>query len=77
MRIRPSSLPFFDPAKFERFTKSEKSKVLVDGRWTLAFSSQEMCKTAEAMVTREINLQQREVELQLNKLLENEFACSL
>lgn len=77
MRIRPSSLPFFDPAKFEIFTKSEKSKVLVDGRWTLAFSSQEMCKTAESMVTREINLQQREVELQLNKLLENEFACSL
>ncbi|KAJ1699995.1 hypothetical protein LUZ63_008507 [Rhynchospora breviuscula] len=77
MRIRPSSLPFFDPARFEAFTRSDKSKVLVDGRWTLAFSNQELCKAANSMVTQEMNLQQREVELQLNKLLENEFACSL
>jgi hypothetical protein len=70
-------LPFFDPAKFEAFTRRESSKVLVDGRWTLAFNSQELCNAAESMVARVMNLQQREVELQLNKLLENEFACSL
>jgi hypothetical protein len=70
-------LPFFDPAKFEAFTRREKAKVLVDGRWTLAFNSQELCNAAESMVVSEMNLQQREVELQLNKLLENEFACSL
>ncbi|XP_008799469.2 protein TRANSPARENT TESTA 9-like isoform X2 [Phoenix dactylifera] len=67
--IRPSTFPFLDPAKYDAFSKG-KAKILVDGRWTLAFRDEQSCKTAESMVIEEINLQRREVEQRLKPLLE-------
>ncbi|KAJ4709215.1 Protein CLEC16A like [Melia azedarach] len=68
LRIRPSTLPFIDPAKSGVYNKV-KSKALVDGRWTLAFRDEESCKTAYSMVLEEINLQSIEVERRLRPLL--------
>ncbi|XP_038983749.1 protein TRANSPARENT TESTA 9-like isoform X2 [Phoenix dactylifera] len=69
LRIRPSTLPFLDPAKYDAFSKG-KSKILVDGRWTLAFRDEQACKTAESMIIEGINLLCREVEERLKPLLE-------
>ncbi|KAJ3679462.1 hypothetical protein LUZ60_017473 [Juncus effusus] len=73
LRIRPSTLPFLDPSsKLSSFSKLSKPKVLVDGRWTLAFNSEESCEAAFEMVSKEASEQQRGVERELNKLLEND-----
>lgn len=69
LRIRPSTLPFLDPSKYNGFGKT-KMKVLVDGRWTLAFREEQVCKTAHSMVIEAMNLQQKEVERLVNQLLE-------
>ncbi|XP_072989463.1 protein TRANSPARENT TESTA 9 isoform X2 [Typha latifolia] len=69
LRIRPSTLPFLDPAKHDGFGKG-KLQILVDGRWTLAFRDEQACKAAESMIIEEMNLQQREVEKRLRPLLE-------
>ncbi|XP_021891482.1 uncharacterized protein LOC110809842 isoform X2 [Carica papaya] len=71
LRIRPSTLPFLDPAKRGAYGKL-KSKSLVDGRWTLAFRDEESCKNALSMILEEINLQRNEVERRLKPLLEVE-----
>lgn len=71
LRIRPSSLPFLDPTKrgvYEKF----KSKGLVDGKWTLAFMSDESCHSACSMVEREIDRQCSEVERRLQPLFDLE-----
>ncbi|KAG6529824.1 hypothetical protein ZIOFF_012038 [Zingiber officinale] len=68
LRIRPSTLPFLDPARSESFNKG-KTKNLIDGRWTLAFNDEEACKAAVAMLVEEINLQRSEVERRLIRLL--------
>ncbi|XP_042466189.1 protein TRANSPARENT TESTA 9-like [Zingiber officinale] len=68
LRIRPSTLPFLDPARSDSFNKG-KTKNLIDGRWTLAFNDEEACKAAEAMLVEEINLQRSEVERRLIRLL--------
>ncbi|PIN03963.1 hypothetical protein CDL12_23507 [Handroanthus impetiginosus] len=69
LRIRPSSLPFADPAK-HRAPGKVKSKALVDGRWTLAFRDEESCKYALSMILEEVKLQSHEVERSLQPLLE-------
>ncbi|XP_073117626.1 protein TRANSPARENT TESTA 9 isoform X2 [Elaeis guineensis] len=67
--IRPSTLPFLDPAKYDAFSKG-KAKILVDGRWTLAFRDEQACKTAKSMIIEGINMLHREVEERLKPLLE-------
>ncbi|CAK9171570.1 unnamed protein product [Ilex paraguariensis] len=71
LRIRPSSFPFTDTAKFAAHEKV-KTKVLVDGRWTLAFRDGESCKSALSMILEEINLQSSEVERRLKSILDLE-----
>ncbi|CAN6242258.1 unnamed protein product, partial [Urochloa humidicola] len=66
LRIRPSTLPFLDSEKH----KGKIKKYLVDGRWTLAFSDEQSCKAAEAMVIEEMKLQQDAVRKQLQPLVE-------
>ncbi|KAE9601632.1 hypothetical protein Lalb_Chr13g0299881 [Lupinus albus] len=68
LRIRPSSLPFLDPAKFSDHGKMKK-KTLVDGRWTLAFRDEESCKSAFAMIVEETNFLSDEVHRRLKPLL--------
>ncbi|KAF2309881.1 hypothetical protein GH714_005477 [Hevea brasiliensis] len=67
--IRPSSLPFVDPAKSVTSRKMNR-KALVDGRWTLAFRNEESCKIALSMILEEISQQSSEVERRLRPLLE-------
>ncbi|WOL13843.1 hypothetical protein Cni_G22623 [Canna indica] len=69
LRIRPSTLPFLDPSKYDLLNKG-KAKSLVDGRWTLAFKDEEACKAAESMLVEEINSQRTEVERRLRPLLQ-------
>ncbi|KAG0475216.1 hypothetical protein HPP92_014902 [Vanilla planifolia] len=67
LRIRPPNLPVLD-SKLEPFGKA-KTKVLVDGRWTLAFKDDQVCKLAESMVIEEMHLLQRQVEERLKPLV--------
>ncbi|KAE9609879.1 hypothetical protein Lalb_Chr07g0180711 [Lupinus albus] len=76
LRIRPSSLPFLDPAKFSEHGKM-KTKTLVDGRWTLAFRDEESCKSAFSMIVEEINFLSNEVHRRLKPLLNLEAATDL
>ncbi|XP_019463422.1 PREDICTED: uncharacterized protein LOC109362230 isoform X1 [Lupinus angustifolius] len=76
LRIRPSSLPFLDPAKFSEHGKM-KTKTLVDGRWTLAFRDEESCKSAFSMIVEEINFLSNEVHRRLQPLLNLETATDL
>lgn len=73
LRIRPLTLPFVDPANYDVFSKG-KAKILVDGRWTLAFRDEQACKTAESMIIEGINMLRREVEERLKQLLELDIA---
>ncbi|CAK9325834.1 unnamed protein product [Citrullus colocynthis] len=68
LRIRPSTLPFLDPAKHGTPLKL-KTKPFVDGRWILAFQDDDTCKSALSMVLEEINLQSKEVERRLKPLV--------
>ncbi|MED6216513.1 Protein TRANSPARENT TESTA 9, variant 2 [Stylosanthes scabra] len=72
LRIRPSSLPFLDSAKFNDHGKSKKA--LIDGRWTLAFRDEESCKSAFMMIVEEMGLQSDEVHRRLKPLLNLEMA---
>ncbi|KAK4483756.1 hypothetical protein RD792_010958 [Penstemon davidsonii] len=69
LRVRPSSFPFTDTAKYTVHGKV-KSKALVDGRWTLAFQNEESCKYALCMILEEVKFQSQEVERSLKPLLE-------
>lgn len=71
MRIRPSTLPFLDPAKSGAYGKV-KTKALVDGRWTMAFRDEESCKSALSMILEEAKLQSNEVERRLKPLFDLE-----
>ncbi|XP_030952476.1 protein TRANSPARENT TESTA 9 isoform X1 [Quercus lobata] len=71
VRIRPSTLPFLDPAKSGAYGKV-KTKALVDGRWTLAFRDEESCKSALSMILEEAKLQSNEVERRLKPLFDLE-----
>ncbi|KAJ6742030.1 hypothetical protein OIU85_016144 [Salix viminalis] len=76
LQIRPSTLPFLDPAKFITHGKA-KTKAPVDGRWTLAFMDDESCKSALSMTLEEIDLQSNEVEKRLKPLLNHEGAIDV
>ncbi|KAK7411971.1 hypothetical protein VNO78_03416 [Psophocarpus tetragonolobus] len=76
LRIRPSSLPVLDPAKFNAHGKL-KTKAFVDGRWTLAFRDEESCKSALSMIVEEINFLSEEVHRRLKPLLNLETALDL
>ncbi|KAH1232134.1 Protein TRANSPARENT TESTA 9 [Glycine max] len=76
LRIRPSSLPVLDPAKFNPNRKL-KTKAFVDGRWTLAFRDEESCKSALSMILEEINFLSDEVHRRLKPLLNLETALDL
>ncbi|XP_027192516.1 protein TRANSPARENT TESTA 9-like isoform X3 [Cicer arietinum] len=76
LRIRSSSLPFLDLAKSNDYRKM-KAKGLVDGRWTLAFSDEESCKSALLMIVEEINFLSDEVHRRLKPLLNLETAIDL
>ncbi|XP_022636187.1 uncharacterized protein LOC106761988 isoform X3 [Vigna radiata var. radiata] len=76
LRIRPSSLPVLDPAKFNTHGKL-KSKAFVDGRWTLAFRDEESCKSALCMIVEEINFLCDEVHRRLKPLLNLETSLNL
>ncbi|XP_057497807.1 protein TRANSPARENT TESTA 9-like isoform X2 [Actinidia eriantha] len=69
LRVRPSTFPFMDSAKYAAQGKL-KTHALVDGRWTLAFRDEDSCKSAVSMITEERNLQNNEVERRLNPLLD-------
>ncbi|XP_073290404.1 protein TRANSPARENT TESTA 9-like isoform X1 [Primulina huaijiensis] len=69
LQIRPSSFPFSDTSNYINREKV-KSKALVDGRWTLAFRDEEICKRALSMIVEEANLQSHQVESILKPLLE-------
>ncbi|KAF5178319.1 Transparent testa [Thalictrum thalictroides] len=69
LRIRPSTLPFVDPFKFDAFGKG-KAKSLIDGRWTLAFRDEESCKSSYSMILEEMDQLSNEVERRLKPLLE-------
>lgn len=73
LRIRPSSLPFIDSAKFNAYGKT-KARALVDGRWTLAFRDPESCKSAFVMIVEELNRLSDEVHRRLKPLLNLENA---
>lgn len=49
-----------------------KTKALVDGRWTLAFRDEEICKSALSMILEEMHLQTNEVKRRLKPLLDVE-----
>ncbi|XP_011020066.1 PREDICTED: uncharacterized protein LOC105122565 isoform X5 [Populus euphratica] len=76
LRIRPSTLPFFDPAKLISLGRA-KTKAPVDGRWTIAFMDDESCKSALSMILEEIDLQSNEVEKRLKPLLNHEGAIDV
>ncbi|XP_027363681.1 protein TRANSPARENT TESTA 9-like [Abrus precatorius] len=76
LRIRPSSLPILDPAKFNAIGKL-KTRAFVDGRWTLAFRDEESCKSALSMVLEEIIFLSDEVHRRLKPLLNLETAMDL
>ncbi|KAF8400228.1 hypothetical protein HHK36_013525 [Tetracentron sinense] len=67
--IRPSTLPFMDPSKTDIIRKA-KTKVMVDGRWTLAFRDEESCKSAFSMILEEMDQQYNEVERRLKPLFD-------
>ncbi|XP_057499982.1 protein TRANSPARENT TESTA 9-like isoform X1 [Actinidia eriantha] len=69
LRVRPSTLPFMDSAKYAAQGKL-KTHALVDGRWTLAFRDEDSCQSALSMIAAERNLQNNEVERGLNPLLD-------
>ncbi|KAL6952499.1 Protein TRANSPARENT TESTA 9 [Sarracenia purpurea var. burkii] len=69
LRVRPSTFPFVDSAKFAAQGKL-KTSALVDGRWTLAFRDEDSCKSALAMIIEEVNLQANEVERRLKPLID-------
>lgn len=71
LRIRPSTLPFLDPAKHGTPLKL-KTKPFVDGRWILAFQDEDTCKSALSIILEEINLQSSEVERRLKPLVDLE-----
>ncbi|KAJ6840358.1 uncharacterized protein M6B38_310315 [Iris pallida] len=72
LRIRPTTLPSLDPSKYEAIAKG-KAKILVDGRWTLAFRDEESCRVAESMVLEQMELQRSQVELKLKPLLDQDI----
>ncbi|CAJ1975841.1 unnamed protein product [Sphenostylis stenocarpa] len=76
LRIRPSSLPILDPAKFNIHGKL-KTRAFVDGRWTLAFRDGESCKSALCMIVEEINFLCDEVHRRLKPLLNLETSLDL
>ncbi|XP_052310121.1 protein TRANSPARENT TESTA 9 isoform X2 [Populus trichocarpa] len=76
LRIRPSTLPFLDPAKLITHGKA-KTKAPVDGRWTLSFMDDESCKSALSMILEEIDLQSNEVKKRLKPLLNHEGAIDV
>ncbi|RDX92605.1 Protein CLEC16A-like protein, partial [Mucuna pruriens] len=76
LRIRPSSLPVLDPAKFNPHGKF-KTKGFVDGRWTLAFRDDESCKSALSMIVEEIDFLSDEVHRRLKPLLNLETSLDL
>lgn len=77
LRIRPSSLPVLDPAKFNNAHGKLKTKAFVDGRWTLAFRDEESCNSALSMILEEINFLSDEVHRRLKPLLNLETTLDL
>lgn len=71
LRIRPSNLPVLDTSHDS--LGRLKPKVLVDGRWTLAFRDEDACKSAESMVIEEMRLLQNQVEQRLKPLVEDQM----
>ncbi|RDX65829.1 hypothetical protein CR513_55478, partial [Mucuna pruriens] len=76
LRIRSSSLPFLDPAQFKDWGKI-KTKASVDGRWTLAFRDEEICRSAFLMIVEEIKFLTDEVHRRLKPFLNLETAMDL
>ncbi|XP_020580323.1 uncharacterized protein LOC110024604 [Phalaenopsis equestris] len=69
LRIRPSNLPVLD-SKHNPLSRP-KTKVLVDGRWTLAFRDDQDCNSAKSMVTKELHLLQNQVAETLKPLFDD------
>lgn len=69
LRVRPSTLPVLD-SKHNPSSRS-KTKILVDGRWTLAFKDDQACKSAESMVIREMHQLQDRVKETLKPLVDD------
>ncbi|MQL95210.1 hypothetical protein Taro_027874 [Colocasia esculenta] len=72
LRIRPTTLPTMESKP--DVTGKGKRKLVVDGRWTLAFRDEQTCKSAESMILEEMNLLQGEVEKVLNPLIDLDAA---
>ncbi|MFS7967096.1 hypothetical protein Hanom_Chr09g00781711 [Helianthus anomalus] len=72
LRIRPPTLPLTETARNSSNHKL-KPKLLVDGRWTLAFKDDEACRSAFTMIHEEIDLQCSEVERRLKPMISEDF----
>lgn len=77
LNIRPSSFPLSGSNKYEAAHGKLKTKQVRDGRWTLAFSDEEICKNALSMIFEERSLQSNEVERRLRTLLDLDSGCNL
>lgn len=76
LSIRSSSFPLSGSNKYCGHGKS-RTKLVRDGRWTLAFNDEEICKNALSMIFEERCLQSNEVERRLRPLLDLDSGCNL
>ena len=61
MRIRSPQPPSTDPGKVGSSGRT-RSKRLVDGRWTLAFPDEKMCKYAQTAMYEEMEIQRSAIQ---------------
>lgn len=69
LRIRPFNLPSLNSRKVGTSAAKSKAKGVVDGRWTVAFSDEQACKSAMSAVLEEMMMQSSAVQKELEPLL--------
>lgn len=69
LRIRPFNLPSLNSRKVGTSAARSKAKGVVDGRWTVAFSDEQACKSAMSAVLEEMMMQSSAVQKELEPLL--------
>lgn len=74
VRVRPFNLP--DSTKNGMSFGRSKGKGLVDGRWTLAFPDEQVCKSALSIVLEEMSVQSFAVQEELKTLLSDGLATN-
>lgn len=69
LRIRPFNIPLLDSRKVRTSAPISKAKGVVDGRWTVAFSDEQACKSAMSSVLEEMMMQRSAIQKELEPLL--------